>query len=71
MNAIEILKGCEEFIKREFRVKKIGIFGSFALGKERIDSDIEDLFSRKVDLVTVAALRQPLREDILSEIIYA
>ena len=32
---------------------------------------LEDLFDRKVDLVTVAALRPALKEDILRETVYA
>lgn len=32
---------------------------------------LEDLFGRKVDLVTVDALRPQLRDDILQEVVYA
>ncbi len=32
---------------------------------------LEDLFSRKVDLVTVEALRPQLKEGILQEVVYA
>lgn len=32
---------------------------------------LEDLFGRKVDLVTVDALRPQLKDDILQEVIYA
>lgn len=32
---------------------------------------LEDLFGRKVDLVTVSALRPQLKEDILREVTYA
>jgi predicted nucleotidyltransferase len=32
---------------------------------------LEDLFSRKVDLVTVDALRPRLKDDILREVVYA
>ncbi|MBF0472828.1 MAG: nucleotidyltransferase family protein [Nitrospirae bacterium] len=94
MKAIEILKGQEELLKIKFRVKRIGIFGSFARDEQREDSDIdvlvdfeeggktfdgfmdlkfflEDLFGRKVDLVTVPALRKEIKEDILKETVYA
>lgn len=94
MNAIEILKKHESAIKEKFYVQKIGIFGSFARGEEKEDSDIdvlvdfqeeaktfdnfmelkfflEDLFARKIDLVTVSALRPQLKEDILREVTYA
>ena len=32
---------------------------------------LEDLFKRKVDLVTVEALRPQLKDDILREVVYA
>ena len=32
---------------------------------------LEDLFNRKVDLVTVEALRPQLKDDILREVVYA
>ena len=32
---------------------------------------LEDLFNRKVDLVTIDALRPQLKDDILQEVIYA
>ena len=32
---------------------------------------LQDLFARKVDLVTVKALKPQLREDILREVVYA
>jgi len=94
MNAIGILKKHEDIIKKKYGVKKIGIFGSFARGEGREDSDIdilvifeegaktfdnfmelkfflEDLFNRKIDLVTFEALRPQLKEDILREVTYA
>ncbi|MBI5100868.1 MAG: nucleotidyltransferase family protein [Nitrospirae bacterium] len=94
MNAIEILKSHEEMIKQKYGVKKIGIFGSFARGEEKEDSDIdvlvdfnegaktfdhfmdlkfflEDLFRKKIDLVTVTAVRPQLKEGILRDITYA
>jgi len=32
---------------------------------------LEDLFDKKVDLVTIPALRREIKEDILKETIYA
>ncbi|MBI4685278.1 MAG: nucleotidyltransferase family protein [Nitrospirae bacterium] len=32
---------------------------------------LEDLFNRKIDLVTVEALRPQLKDDILREVVYA
>jgi uncharacterized protein len=43
MDAISILKEHEKFIRQRFGVKRIGIFGSFARGEEREDSDLDVL----------------------------
>jgi predicted nucleotidyltransferase len=80
-----------EMAKR-YKVKEIGIFGSFARGENRRRSDvdilvdfeempgfaglcdlesyIEKLLRRKVDVVRKAALRPELREIILKEVVY-
>lgn len=94
MKVFEMLKKHEVAVKQKYGVKKIGVFGSFARGEGRKDSDIdvlvefkdgfetfdnymelkfflEDLFGRKVDLVTVEALRPQLKEDILKQVSYA
>jgi hypothetical protein len=41
MNVIGILKGKEEFIRRRYGVKRIGIFGSFARGEAIEGSDVD------------------------------
>jgi len=94
MNAISTLKEQEKLIRHKFGVKRIGIFGSFARGEEREDSDLdvlfvfedgqktfdnymdlkfylEDLFGRKVDLVTEKALKPQLKEIIMKDVVYA
>jgi uncharacterized protein len=94
MQAIEKLKNNGQIIKSRFGVKSIGVFGSFARGEEKNESDLdvlvdfedgkktfdnfielkfylEDLFDRKVDLVTVNALRPQLKTSILNETVYA
>jgi predicted nucleotidyltransferase len=94
MNPIEILKEHESEINRMYHVSRIGVFGSFARGEERDESDVdilvefkpgfktfdnymdlkfhlEDLLSRKVDLVTVNALKPQLKNSILQDVIYA
>lgn len=43
MDAITILKSHEEIIHDRSGVKRIGIFGSFARGEEREDSDLDVL----------------------------
>ena len=94
MDALALLRKQEPVLKERFGVEKVGIFGSFARGEARPDSDIdilvefrkgektfdnymnckfylEDLFGRKVDLVTDAALKPLIRDPILREVIYA
>lgn len=94
MDAISTLKEHEKLIRQKFGVKRIGIFGSFARGEEREDSDLdvlvvfeegqktfdnymdlkfflEDLFGRKVDLVTEKALKPQLKDIILKGVVYA
>ena len=94
MNAVKRLKEVESEIKSRFHVSRIGVFGSFARGEDREESDVdvlvefkpgfktfdnymdlkyhlEDLFSRKVDLVTVNALKPQLKDGILQDVIYA
>ncbi|OGJ42387.1 nucleotidyltransferase [Candidatus Peregrinibacteria bacterium RIFCSPLOWO2_01_FULL_39_12] len=39
----KILKSQKSFLKEKFRVKKIGIFGSFARNEQSDDSDIDIL----------------------------
>lgn len=75
-------------------VKRLGLFGSFARGEQRVDSDIdllveflpgqktfdnfmqlgfllEDLFQRRVELITPESLSPHLRRQILDEVEYA
>lgn len=93
MDALALLRQHEQVLQKRFGVAKIGIFGSFARGEERPDSDIdvlvafrkdektfdnfmgikfylEDLYGRKVDLVTEAALKPLIRDPILAEVVY-
>lgn len=79
-------------LRRDFKVARIGIFGSFArseqteasdidilvefsapVGWEFVDlkDDLEALLGRRVDLVTVPALKPQLRAGILSEVVFA
>lgn len=43
MNAVKKLKECEYEIKRKFHVSRIGVFGSFARGEGRKESDVDVL----------------------------
>jgi hypothetical protein len=94
MDALALLREHEPVLAQRFGVAKIGIFGSFARGEERPESDLdvlvvfregqktfdnfmgtkfylEDLFRRKVDLVTDAALKPLIAESILRDVVYA
>ena len=85
------LRELKPFLKREYSVKEIGLFGSFASDSAKDDSDIdllielekpigwkffsleiylEQIFGRKIDLVTKNALREKLKEDILNKVNY-
>lgn len=94
MNKNDILNKLRElkpFLNREYSVKEIGLFGSFASDSAKADSDIdllielekpigwkffsleiylEEIFGRKIDLVTKNALRERLKEDILNKVNY-
>lgn len=88
-----LLRQHEPELQKRFGVAKIGIFGSFARGEERLDSDVdilvtfqngkktfdnfmgtkfylEDIFRRRVDLVTDAALKPLIRDPILKDVVY-
>jgi predicted nucleotidyltransferase len=94
VSVVTILRLHLEVIRQKFGVKGIGIYGSFARGEEREDSDLdvlvvfeegqktfdnymdlkfylEDLFGRKVDLVTEKALKPKLKDIIMKDVVYA
>ena len=80
-------------LKERFKIKEIGVFGSFVRGEETLKSDVdilvdfekegktfdnymdlkyflEDLLGLKVNLVMKGALKDDLKNIILSEVIY-
>lgn len=84
------LKELKPILKKEYGVKEIGVFGSFADGTQTDDSDIdllvelerpigwkffgleiflEKTLGRKIDLVTKNALKDQLRDEILSSVV--
>lgn len=88
----EALRRNLPFLRKEFHVKRIGVFGSVARGEASSESDIdvlvefqkpigwefidlkeylEEVLGRRVDLVTVKALKPQLKERVLSEVVYA
>lgn len=60
----ESLKNLKPAISRKFKVKRLGIFGSFVNGRFRKSSDIDILveFSRRIDLLDFVALERYLSE---------
>ncbi|MCG2712733.1 MAG: nucleotidyltransferase family protein [Candidatus Omnitrophica bacterium] len=90
----DIKQTLKEFIplmRQRFKVKDVGIFGSYARGEETARSDIdilvefsgsigwefidlkeflEEILDRKVDLVTIKALKPQLKDVILKEVKY-
>jgi len=81
------------YLREDFGVKRIGIFGSFARGEQKKTSDVdvlvefangqatfdnfmrlafylEDLFSRKVDLLTVKGIDRYIRSRVEGEVIW-
>ncbi len=85
-----ILKAHKQELREKYKVKEIGIFGSFVRGEEKRRSDVdilvefeevpdlltfieietylEKLLKKKVDLVRRGAIRPELKERILSEV---
>ncbi|UOB18249.1 nucleotidyltransferase family protein [Abyssalbus ytuae] len=91
MEILNKLKELKPILRRDYSVKEIGVFGSFAVDSANDDSDIdllveldkpigwkflsleiylEQIFGRKIDLVTKSALRDRIKEDILSKVNY-
>ena len=87
----KVLRKYKNYLKENFYVKKIGIFGSYTRGEETSKSDVdilvefseplgweffdlkeflEEMLSKKVDLVTENGIRPQMKEKILNEVIY-
>lgn len=85
------LKELKPFLEKEYAVKEIGLFGSFADDSATENSDIdllvelyqpngwrffsleiylEQVFNRKIDLVTKNAVRERMKESILNQVNY-
>ncbi len=83
------LKELKPFLAKEYSVKEIGLFGSFADESANENSDIdllvelyqpigwrffsleiylEQIFGRKIDLVTKNAIRERIKENILKQV---
>jgi uncharacterized protein len=90
---LDILKELKKELKDEYKVKNIGLFGSYSKKNYSAESDIdilvefyqgadlfdyiglnlflEEKFQHKVDLVSKSAVREELKEEIMSSVIYA
>ncbi|QKG57297.1 nucleotidyltransferase domain-containing protein [Hymenobacter sp. BRD128] len=85
------LRALQPLLARQFHVRRLGYFGSFATGQARPDSDVdvlvelaqplgweffeleemlENALQRRVDLVSIDALKAQLRTKILAETRY-
>ncbi len=85
------LKDLKPILYRDYSVKQIGLFGSFADDSYTDDSDIdllveferpigwkyfsleiylENIFGRKIDLVTKNALKEQIKDRILNQVKY-
>lgn len=90
-NIIEKIKELKPFLYQEYRVKEVGLFGSYSQNLQNDSSDIdlvidlekpigwkiftleiflEEIFNRKIDLVTKSALKEQLRDKILNQVVY-
>jgi predicted nucleotidyltransferase len=88
---IKKLKELKPFLKKDYSIKKIGLFGSISNNSFSEDSDIdilvefekpigwkyftleiylENIFGRKIDLVTKSALKEQIKDQILKQVEY-
>jgi len=88
-----ILETYKPILKEKFKIKELGVFGSFVRGEETAKSDIDilvdferdgktfdnymnlkyflqELFGLEVDLIMKGALKEELKDRILSEVLY-
>lgn len=66
---IQYLSDHKPDFEQEFGVKKIGLFGSYAVGRENTDSDIDIVVElEKPDLLTLVGIKQRIEEDLDIEV---
>ncbi|MFC1716591.1 nucleotidyltransferase family protein [Candidatus Poribacteria bacterium] len=63
---LEVLNGVKEEVKREYKVEIKGIFGSYARGDDREESDVDVLvdFEARADLFDLVGLGLFLEEKL-------
>jgi predicted nucleotidyltransferase len=59
---LNFLRDNKEYLLKHFQLTKVGIFGSFARGEERADSDIDLLIERAPDAQNIFNSDWDLRE---------
>jgi predicted nucleotidyltransferase len=90
-NIIEKIRELKPFLYQEYKVKEVGLFGSYSQNLQSESSDIdlvielekpigwkiftleiflENIFNRKIDLVTKNALKEQLKDKILNQVVY-
>jgi predicted nucleotidyltransferase len=90
-NVIEKIRELKPFLYQEYKVREVGLFGSFSQNLQSESSDIdlvielekpigwkiftleiflENIFNRKIDLVTKNALKEQLKDKILNQVVY-
>lgn len=66
---IDFLKTHREFFEKEFSVSKMGVFGSYARGEARDDSDIDIVVElKKPDLFYLIGIKQTIEEAFGSKV---
>ena len=62
----QILRNTKDFLEKKYGVKSLAVFGSFARGEEKPDSDMDILveFSRPVGFFTFLDLEQHLSDKL-------
>ena len=91
---VKMLRLHDTDVRGKFKITEIGVFGSYARGEQREDSDIdilvefekgyktfdnymelkfflEEILTSKIDLVIKTAIRDEIKQNILSEVTYA
>ena len=66
---IDFLKAHRELFEKEFSVSKMGVFGSYARGEARDDSDIDIVVElKKPDLFYLIGIKQTIEEAFGSKV---
>jgi predicted nucleotidyltransferase len=63
-DVLNFLRANREFLKQQFHVSKIGLFGSFARSEQTPQSDIDLIIEMDTDVKDVHSLKDSMREFI-------